>query len=55
MVAGFSLNRFGALGSIEIGNDFAKTESAICEASDGEGEGEAKGKCDCKGRVNRET
>ena len=45
LVAGFGLNRFGALGSIEIDNGFAgraKAEGAVCGAGDGEGEGEAE-------------
>ena len=43
LVVGFGLNRFGALGSIEIGNGFAgraKAEGAVCGSGDGEGEGE---------------
>ena len=45
LVAGFGLNRFGALGSIEIDNGFAgraKAEGAVCGAGDGEGKGEAE-------------
>ena len=45
MVAGFGLNRFGTLGSIEIDNGFAgraKAEGAVCGAGDGEGEDEAE-------------
>ena len=40
LAAGFCLNRFGALGSIEIDNGFAgraKAEGAVCGAGDGEG------------------
>ena len=47
MVASLDMNRFGALGSIEIGNGFAgraTAESAAYGAGDVEGYGEAEGK-----------
>ena len=43
LVAGFGLNGFGALESVEIDNGFAgraKAEGAVCGAGDGEGEDE---------------
>ena len=49
MVAGFGLDRFGALGSIEIGNGFAeraKDKGAVCGTGDVEGEDEANGECE---------
>ena len=55
MVASLDLNRFGALGSIEIGNGFAgrsTAKNAACGAGDVEGYGEAEAEGDCKDRSN---
>ena len=56
MVAGFGLNLFGALGSIEIDNGFAgraKAEGAVCGAGGEKGEGEAEDEWDFRNPLSK--